>query len=104
MSVARYSGLEGRVVFVTGGGSGIGAAMVEAFAGQGARVAFVDILEAESKALVERLAEAPARPLFIRCDLLDIASLRAAIATVRDRLGPIGALVNNAANDTRQEL
>ncbi len=104
MSFARYPSLQGRVVFVTGGGSGIGAAMVEAFAAQGALVAFVDILEAESRALVERLGDAAARPLFIRCDLLDIVALRAAIASARERLGPIGVLVNNAANDTRQEI
>jgi NAD(P)-dependent dehydrogenase (short-subunit alcohol dehydrogenase family) len=104
MSFARYPSLQGRVAFITGGGSGIGAAMVEAFAAQGALVAFVDILEAESRALVERLAVGGARPLFISCDLLDIAALRAAIASVRERLGPIGVLVNNAANDTRQEV
>lgn len=104
MSVARYPSLEGRVVFITGGGSGIGAAMVEAFANQGARVAFVDILEAESQALAERLGSGAARPLFIPCDLLDIAALRAAVSSVRERLGPIGALINNAANDTRHEL
>jgi NAD(P)-dependent dehydrogenase (short-subunit alcohol dehydrogenase family) len=104
MSFARYPSLQGAVVFVTGGGSGIGAAIVEAFATQGASVAFVDILEAESNALVERLGESGARPLFIRCDLLDIASLRAAVATVRERLGPIGVLVNNAANDTRHDI
>jgi len=104
MSFARYPSLQGAVVFVTGGGSGIGAAIVEAFATQGASLAFVDILEAESNALVERLGESGARPLFIHCDLLDIASLRAAVATVRERLGPIGVLVNNAANDTRHDI
>ena len=98
-SFARYPSLQGQVVFVTGGGSGIGAAIVEAFAAQGARVAFVDILKAESEALAERLGGGAARPLFIQCDLLDIAALRAAIAAVRERLGPIGVLVNNAAND-----
>ena len=104
MSFARYPSLHGRVVFVTGGGSGIGAAIVEAFAGQGASVAFVDILRAESEALVERLSEGRARPLFIQCDLLDIAALRAAITEVRERLGPIGVLVNNAANDSRHDF
>jgi NAD(P)-dependent dehydrogenase (short-subunit alcohol dehydrogenase family) len=104
LSFARYPSLQDRVVFITGGGSGIGAAMVEAFAGQGAAVAFVDILEAESEALAERLGKTARRPLFLRCDLLDIAALRAAIAEARQRLGPIGVLVNNAANDTRQEI
>ena len=104
MLFARYPSLQDRVVFITGGGSGIGAALVEAFAGQGALVAFVDILEAESKALAERLGKSGKQPLFIRCDLLDIAALGAAIEEARKRLGPIGVLVNNAGNDTRQEI
>ena len=104
MSFARYPSLHDRVVFITGGGSGIGAAMVEAFAEQGAKVAFVDILEAESQALAARLGEAGREPLFLRCDLMDIPALRAAIDEVRKRLGPIGVLVNNAANDARHEI
>jgi D-xylose 1-dehydrogenase len=104
LSFARYPSLENRVVFITGGGSGIGAALVEAFAGQGALVAFVDILEAESKALAERVGSNAKQPLFIRCDLLDIAALEAAIEETRKRLGPIGVLVNNAGNDTRQKV
>jgi NAD(P)-dependent dehydrogenase (short-subunit alcohol dehydrogenase family) len=104
LSFARYPSLENRVVFITGGGSGIGAALVEAFAGQGASVAFVDILEAESKALAERVGSNAKQPLFIRCDLLDIAALEAAIEETRKRLGPIGVLVNNAGNDTRQKV
>jgi NAD(P)-dependent dehydrogenase (short-subunit alcohol dehydrogenase family) len=104
LSFARYPSLDGRVVFITGGGSGIGAALVEAFAGQGALVAFVDILEAESKALVARLSESGTPPLFIACDLLDVSALRAAIEEARRRLGPIGVLVNNAGNDMREEV
>lgn len=104
MSFARYPSLQDRVVFITGGGSGIGAAMVEAFAGQGANVAFVDILGEESNNLAKRLGQTGKQPLFIRCDLLDIAALREAIGEVRKRLGPIGVLVNNAANDTRQDI
>ena len=101
MQYTRYNSLAGRVVFITGGGSGIGAALVEAFASTGAKVAFVDILHAESDDLAERCGRLGPRPLFLRCDLADIAALRAAIAEVRGRLGPIGALVNNAANDQR---
>ncbi|WP_413993484.1 SDR family NAD(P)-dependent oxidoreductase [Labrys okinawensis] len=104
MTFARYPSLHDRVTFITGGGSGIGAGMVEAFVEQGARVAFVDILEEESKALAERLAVKGKMPLFIACDLLDIKALDAAITEVRDTLGPIQVLVNNAANDTRQEV
>jgi NAD(P)-dependent dehydrogenase (short-subunit alcohol dehydrogenase family) len=104
LSFARYPSLHNRVVFITGGGSGIGAAMVEAFAAQGARVAFVDILEEESRALAARLGEEGRRPLFIPCNILEISALEAAIAQTRAQLGPIGVLVNNAANDTRQEV
>jgi NAD(P)-dependent dehydrogenase (short-subunit alcohol dehydrogenase family) len=91
-------------VFITGGGTGIGAAMVEAFARQGARVAFVDIDAAASQALVERLAEATHRPLFINCDLTDTAALRDALAVAERTHGPLTALVNNAANDQRQAV
>jgi NAD(P)-dependent dehydrogenase (short-subunit alcohol dehydrogenase family) len=103
LSFARYPSLQGSVVFITGGGSGIGAAIVEAFVGQGASVAFVDILEPESKLLAERLRADGKQPLFIPCDLLDISALGAAIEETRKKLGPIGVLVNNAGNDTRQE-
>lgn len=92
------------MVFVTGGGSGIGAATVEAFAGQGAKVAFVDILEDASRALVGRLGEAAHAPLFIPCDLTDLDALRRAIERVGEELGPIGVLVNNAARDDRHDV
>src|SRR6266852_5316143 len=76
---ASYPSLEDRVVFVTGGGSGIGASVVEHLCAQRARVAFVDIQREASDALVARIAAGglPA-PAFIRCDLRDIAALRAA--------------------------
>ena len=102
---ASYPSLEGRVVFVTGGGSGIGASIVEHLCAQRARVAFVDIARAESEALVQRLGERgqPA-PCFIPCDVRDVPALRAAIAEARARLGPIRALVNNAARDDRHAI
>ncbi|CAM5767685.1 dehydrogenase [Labrys miyagiensis] len=78
--------------------------MVEAFVDQGAKVAFVDILEDESRNLAERLAVKGEKPLFISCDLLDVHALDAAILEVRNRLGPIQVLVNNAANDMRQPV
>jgi NAD(P)-dependent dehydrogenase (short-subunit alcohol dehydrogenase family) len=99
---ATYPSLKDKVVFITGGGSGIGACLVEAFARQGAKVAFVDIAVAASEALVGRLQEASsASVLFLPCDITDIEALRRAIATVRDKLGGIGVLLNNAANDQR---
>ena len=102
MTFTKYPSLAGRVVFITGGGSGIGEAIVEAFVANQAKVAFVDILEAESLALTARLKKIGSEPLFLKCDLTDIAALRAAIVRVHTMLGPIGALINNAGNDKRQ--
>ncbi len=103
MPYARYPSLRDRVVFITGGGSGIGAAMVEAFVAQGASVAFVDIARNQSPEVAERLAAGPQEPLFLECDLVNLAALEAAMEETRQRLGPIAVLVNNAANDKRQD-
>ena len=102
---AIYPSLKDRPVFVTGGGGGIGASIVEHFCRQDARVAFVDIDEAASGALVERIAASgdPA-PLFLPCDLRDIPALRAAIAEAAEALGPIRILINNAAHDERHTI
>jgi NAD(P)-dependent dehydrogenase (short-subunit alcohol dehydrogenase family) len=104
LSFAQYPSLQDRVVLVTGGGSGIGGSMTGAFAGQGARVAFIDIDEAASAGLVEHLSDARHKPLFIRADLTDIGALRAAVTRVRAELGPVAVLVNNAANDERHTV
>lgn len=99
---ATYPSLKDRAVFISGGGSGIGESLVEHFCAQGARVAFVDVAEAPSRALADRLAgEGLRRPLFIPCDLRDIPALREAVRVAGEQLGPIRALVNNAANDDR---
>ena len=97
---ARYPSLEGRRVVVTGGGSGIGAGLVEAFARQGAEVIFADIAEKDSNALVAQLADAPIPPVFYRLDLTDLA----AIDVFFQSLGPVDVLVNNAGNDDRHAL
>jgi NAD(P)-dependent dehydrogenase (short-subunit alcohol dehydrogenase family) len=104
MSFARYPSLAGRVVLVTGGASGIGADVVRAFAQQDAKVAFVDILDADAGALVEELSGAKHKPLYLHCDLLDLAALKAAVAEIGRRLGAVGVLVNNAANDERHAI
>jgi NAD(P)-dependent dehydrogenase (short-subunit alcohol dehydrogenase family) len=102
---AQYPSLEGRVVFITGGGSGIGAALTRAFAAQRAKVAFVDIAEAESVALAEAVGkETGNTPLYLRCDIRDITALRQAIEQVAAQLGTINVLVNNAANDQRHAI
>jgi len=105
MTRTNYAGLADRVVLITGGASGIGAAFVRAFAGQGARVAFLDIDEAAGATLAAEVAAAAGTvPLFVPCDLLDIDALGAAMAEVHRKLGAAAVLVNNAANDKRHVL
>ncbi len=102
MTEAVYPSLRERVVFLTGGASGIGAAEVAAFAAQGAHVAFVDIADtAAAEVVAKARAAGHPEPFFQHCDLTAIAALRAAVARAGDRLGPITVLVNNAANDQR---
>jgi NAD(P)-dependent dehydrogenase (short-subunit alcohol dehydrogenase family) len=105
MIQTSYAGLAGRVVLITGGASGIGAAFVRAFTAQRALVAFLDIDADAGEALVREVAsESGSMPLFVACDLLDISALHAAMAQVRAALGDAAVLVNNAANDQRQVL
>lgn len=102
---AQYPSLADRVVFVTGGASGIGATIVEHFVAQRAKVAFVDIDRRSGDAHASALAGRSAYdPLFTACDLCDIAALQTAVARAREHFGPINVLVNNAANDQRHEM
>jgi D-xylose 1-dehydrogenase len=102
--LAKYGSLQGKRVFITGGGSGIGESLVAEFAAQGALVAFVDIAVEASEALCRRLGEAGmTAPLFRHCDITDIASLQAVMAELAEQLGDFDILVNNAANDQRHQ-
>lgn len=102
---ALYPELRGRRVFVTGGGSGIGAALVEAFARQGAHVCFIDVAEEEGQALVERITAAGwPRPWVRRCDVTDVAALQEAIADAAVERGDFHVLVNNVGSDDRHRL
>ena len=103
--MARFPSLNGRSVFVTGGGSGIGAAIVSAFAEQGAKVAFIDVAQEASERLVQQLADAGLpKPWWRACDVKDIAALQAAIHDAAAALGDFSALVNNVASDDRHSL
>ncbi|WP_439632428.1 SDR family NAD(P)-dependent oxidoreductase, partial [Shinella sp.] len=101
----RYPDLAGQGVLVTGGGSGIGAALVKGFAAAGARVAFLDIAEVESRNLVSELdGTVEHLPLYIRADLRDIDALRGAVERAATVFGGLRVLVNNAARDDRHDL
>ncbi|GMU71621.1 MAG: hypothetical protein AMXMBFR42_10850 [Burkholderiales bacterium] len=102
---ARYPSLAGRVVFITGGASGIGASLVLHFCDQQSRVAFVDVRDDLARELISGIAARGLPPPWYRaCDLRDVAALRAAIAEAGEALGPIRVLVNNAGNDDRHTL
>lgn len=101
---ANYPSLSGRVVLVIGGATGIGAALVEAFVEQGARVAFLDVDKTAGEALVETLTDSNPAPVFVPCDIRDIDALQSGITQVSDQLGPIRVLLNNAARDDRHKL
>lgn len=101
---AIYPSLAGKRVLVTGGGSGIGAGIVEGFARQGADVTFFDIAETDSRLLVERLAANGRKACFEQVDLTDITTLQAVIARLIERSGGFDILVNNAANDDRHSI
>jgi NAD(P)-dependent dehydrogenase (short-subunit alcohol dehydrogenase family) len=99
---ATYPSLRDKVVFITGGGSGIGASLVEHFSAQRAKVHFVDMNRDASHALVEQIASQGLQaPAFDYCDVCDIKQLQTIIRAVAGREQAIHALVNNAANDER---
>jgi D-xylose 1-dehydrogenase len=101
MTTAIFPSLARKTVVVTGGGSGIGAEIVRSFVAQKARVFFLDIAETESRALAAELGNGVQ---FIKCDLKDLAAVKAALASVEAAAGPVHVLVNNAANDDRHSF
>ncbi|MEM7318004.1 MAG: SDR family oxidoreductase [Pseudomonadota bacterium] len=102
MTTATFHDLAGKAVFITGGGSGIGASLTEGFLRQGCDVAFVG--RSDATEFCDRMeADTGKRPLFIQCDITDIPALRAAIADAAQAHGPARVLVNNAANDQRHD-
>lgn len=104
MKYALYPSLENKHVLITGGGTGIGATLVESFAMQGACVSFLDIADEASLALKESLRACAYQPQFTHCDLTNLDDVKQAFAQIESRRGPINILINNAANDTRHDV
>jgi NAD(P)-dependent dehydrogenase (short-subunit alcohol dehydrogenase family) len=101
---ATYPSLRDRVVFISGGSTGLGAEFVAQFASQGAKVAFADIDEVGAKHLIDQVTRMGLpSPSFWRADVCDVAEFTKAIRAAAERLGPIATLVNNAANDERRD-
>ena len=101
---ATFPDLQDAGVLITGGASGIGAALVEGFAAQGAKVAFIDINQPAGTALAQKLSGARHAPLFLSADLSDIQATRNAVAHAGDAFGDIRVLISNAAWDDRKDL
>ena len=102
---ATYPTLRGKNVLITGGATGIGEVLVSRFAEQGARVAFLDIEDAQAKKLVARIARnGSVPPRYLHCDLTDLAAIRECVASVISSFKGIDVLVNNAANDERHSV
>ena len=105
MNYTRYASLKDRVVFISGGSSGIGAELVRAFAEQGAKVAFCGTKADGGKALVDELVAAGhAAPWYGACDVRDVAAYQALLARVAAELGSVRVLVNNAGRDDRHKM
>ena len=101
----RYASLQGRVVFISGGSSGIGAELVRAFAAQGAKVAFCGTKPEGGRALIDEVAEAgQVMPWYAPCDVRDVVAYQALLARVASELGPVRVLVNNAGRDDRHAM
>ena len=101
----QYASLQGRVVFISGGSSGIGAELVRAFAAQGAKVAFCGTKPEGGRALIDEAAAAGhVRPWYAPCDVRDVVAYQALLARVASELGPVRVLVNNAGRDDRHAM
>ena len=102
--IAKYPSLEDKVVIITGGASGIGTSIVEQFLHQGSKVAFLDKEQDLGENLVKKFNNFKHTPIFKHCDLTNIDSLKKTINEIREELGLISILVNNAANDERHSI
>ncbi len=102
--IANYPSLNDKVVIITGGASGIGASIVENFLIQGSKVAFLDKEETLGKQLVKKYNNFKHKPLFKKCDLTNIKNLQQSLTDIKNEIGLVSVLVNNAANDERHSI
>jgi len=102
--IASYPSLKDKTVLITGGASGIGASIVENFLQQGSKVAFLDKEKDLGNNLIDQLKQKNFKPVFKECDLVDIEEMKKKINEIREELGLISILVNNAANDQRHNI
>ena len=102
--IANYPSLKNKVVIITGGASGIGESIVENFLQQGSKVAFLDKEEGLGRNLVKKFNNFKHLPVFKLCDLTNIENLKLSIDEIKQELGPVSILVNNAANDERHSI
>lgn len=101
--LAIYHDLKGKHVFITGGGSGIGASITEGFLEQGAKVSFVQ--RSDASEFVDQMdTKHGQKPLYMPCDITDLNALESAIARAGETNGAIDILINNAANDMRMTI
>lgn len=100
---ARFHDLDGKSVYITGGGSGIGAALTDGFLAQGAKVAFIG--RSDARVFVDQMQASHGHaPLFLQGDITDTIRLKSSIAEAEAAHGPVDVLVSNAANDARHTL
>src|ERR1700734_1718688 len=99
---AAYPSLRDRTILITGGATGIGASLVEAFAHQAAQVIFLDIQDEAAQSLIAQLqSQTPHSPAYYRCDLTDTTALQRCIEAILSQFPSIDVLINNAGDDTR---
>jgi NAD(P)-dependent dehydrogenase (short-subunit alcohol dehydrogenase family) len=100
----QYGSLHNKVVFITGGASGIGAAMVRAFVAQSCKVAFIDIDEDKAELILTSLSEHSKDVWFKSVDVTQPESLQDAICSAYNHFGRLDVMVNNVANDNRHQV
>jgi len=103
MQFATFHDLEDQSIFITGGGSGIGADLTKGFLSQGSKVTFIQRSNPE-KFLIDCKGKYKHEPSFLECDVTNTKELKTALQRTAKKQGPISVLVNNAANDTRHSL